>query len=251
MPMRKDPAVRKVVERQTGVALWRQIADRIRLAISNGDYDATGMVPPETTLAGEFGVNRHTVRSALAALAEEGLVRAVQGRGTMIERKERVSYPISKRTRFSQGLGQQVREIDSRLLGHAELPATGEVAKALGISPGDPVTELRTVSSGDGRPLSVSSSYYPAHRFPRMAEEFERLHSVTKAFAAQGLDDYVRASTEIVARHADAEELAMLKLSPGAIVLEAQSINADLDGKPIEYSRTRFAADRMKLRIET
>lgn len=101
MPMRKDPAMRKVVERQTGVALWRQIADRIRLAISNGDYDATGMVPPETVLAGEFGVNRHTVRSALAALAEEGLVRAVQGRGTMIERKERVSYPISKRTRFT------------------------------------------------------------------------------------------------------------------------------------------------------
>lgn len=35
--------VAKVVERQMGVALWRQIADRIRLAISNGDYDATGM----------------------------------------------------------------------------------------------------------------------------------------------------------------------------------------------------------------
>jgi GntR family phosphonate transport system transcriptional regulator len=249
--MRKDPAMRKVVERQTGVALWRQIADRIRLAISNGDYDATGMVPPETALAAEFGVNRHTVRSALAALAEEGLVRAVQGRGTMIERKERVSYPISKRTRFSQGLGLQVREIGTRLLGHAELPASGEVAKALEIMPGDPVIELRTVSSGDGRPLSVSSSYYPARRFPRMAEEFENLHSVTKAFAAQGLDDYVRISTEIVARHADAEELSMLKLSPGAIVLEAQSVNADLDGKPVEYSRSRFAADRMKLRIET
>lgn len=48
--------VAKVVERQMGVALWRQIADRIRLAISNGDYDATGMVPPETALAAEFGV---------------------------------------------------------------------------------------------------------------------------------------------------------------------------------------------------
>ncbi|PLU68682.1 phosphonate metabolism transcriptional regulator PhnF, partial [Sinorhizobium medicae] len=49
--------VMKTVERQTGVALWRQIADRIRLAISNGDYEATGMVPPETTLAAQFGVN--------------------------------------------------------------------------------------------------------------------------------------------------------------------------------------------------
>ena len=244
-------AIRKVVERQTGVALWRQIADRIRLAISNGDYDAAGMVPPETVLAGEFGVNRHTVRSALAALAEEGLVRAVQGRGTMIERKERVSYPISRRTRFSQGLGRQVKEIGTRLLGHTELRASGEIATSLGIAPGEPVIELRTVSSGDGRPLSVSSSYYPAARFPRMAEAFEQLHSVTKAFAAHGLDDYVRVSTEIVARHADGDELSKLKLSAGAIVLETHSINADLEGKPVEYSRSCFAADRMKLKIET
>ncbi|MBB4184531.1 GntR family phosphonate transport system transcriptional regulator [Sinorhizobium terangae] len=244
-------ALKKIVERQTGVALWRQIADRIRLSISNGDYDATGMVPPETVLAQEFGVNRHTVRSALAALAEEGLVRAVQGRGTMIERKDRVSYPISRRTRFSQGLGRQVKEIATRLLGHAEVPASGEIAAALAVSPGAVLIELRTVSSGDGRPLSTSVSYYPAERFPRMAEEYSRLGSVTKAFAAHGLDDYVRVSTELVARHADAQELSLLKLSPGAIVMEAQSVNADLDGKPVEFSRTRFAADRMKLRIET
>lgn len=242
---------RKAVERQTGVALWRQIADRIRLAIGNGDYDATGMVPPETALAREFGVNRHTVRSALAALAEEGLVRAVQGRGTLIERKDRVTYPISRRTRFSQGLGRQVTEIGSKLLGHAQVPASTDVAAALGLLPGSPVVQLMTVSSGDGRPLSTAVSYFPAERFPTMARDYERLGSVTKAFAAQGLDDYVRASTEIVARHADAEELRLLKLSPGAIVIEAQAVNTDLEGRPVELSRSRFAADRMKFRIET
>lgn len=241
---------RKTVERQTGVALWRQIADRIRLAIGNGDYDATGMVPPETALAAEFGVNRHTVRSALAALAEEGLVRAVQGRGTLIERKDRVTYPISRRTRFSQGLGRQVKEIGSKLLGQREARASGEVAAALGLPSGSRVLELRTVSSGDGRPLSATIAYFPAERFPEMAQQYARLGSVTKAFAAQGLDDYVRVSTEIVARHADTEELKLLKLSPGAIVLEALAVNTDLDGRPVEYSRTRFAADRMKLRIE-
>ena len=91
--------LKKNVERQIGVALWRQIADRIRLSISNGDYDQTGMVPPEIKLASQFGVNRHTVRSALAALAEEGLVEAIQGRGTMVRRRERLSFPISRRTR--------------------------------------------------------------------------------------------------------------------------------------------------------
>lgn len=242
---------KKTVERQTGVALWRQIADLIRLSISNGDHDQTGMVPPETVLAAQFGVNRHTVRSALAALADEGLVQAIQGRGTMIQRKERLSFPISRRTRFSQGLGDQARDIEAKLLAHATLPAVGDVASGLQIAPGTACVQLDLVSSADGRPVSCSTSYFPMERFGQMAEQFERLGSITKAFAAQGLADYVRVSTELVARHADADELVLLRLSPGAIVIAATAINADPDGVPVQFSRTRFAADRVKLKLET
>ncbi|MGO7594217.1 GntR family transcriptional regulator, partial [Rhizobium leguminosarum] len=79
------------------------IASRIR----SGAYDETGMVPPETMLELQFGVKRHTVRSALAALAQEGIVRAVQGRGKLIERKERLNFPITRRKRFTAGIGDQ------------------------------------------------------------------------------------------------------------------------------------------------
>jgi len=240
-----------MVERQIGVALWRQIADRIRLSISNGDYDETGMIPPETSLAAQFGVNRHTVRSALSSLADEGLVNAVQGRGTMITRKERLSFPISKRTRFSQGLGGQARDLEARLLDHEQVPATREIADALRLALGDACIRLDLLSSADGRGVSCSTSYFSAERFPQIAKHFAKLGSITRSFAASGLDDYVRASTDIVARHADANELSLLKLSPGAIVIEAQAINADPQGRPVQYSRTRFAADRVKLTIET
>lgn len=243
--------LKKNVERQIGVALWRQIADRIRLSISNGDYDQTGMVPPEIKLASQFGVNRHTVRSALAALAEEGLVEAIQGRGTMVRRKERLSFPISRRTRLSQGLSNQVRDIRSRLLAHEELPATAEIATAIGLDLGEKLIRMDTTSSADGQPVSYSTSYFPAARFPDMARHFEELGSITKSFAAQGLADYVRVSTEIIARHADADELATLKLSAGAIVLETIAVNADPDGVPVQYSRSRFAADRVTLKMET
>lgn len=242
---------KKVVERQTGVALWRQIADLIRLSISNGDYDQTGMIPPEIVLASQFGVNRHTVRSALAALAEEGLVQAIQGRGTLIQRKERLSFPISRRTRFAQGLGDQARETEAKLLAQATLPAAGEVAAGLGIAPGTNCIMLDLMRSADGRPVSYSTNFFPMQRFPHMAEQVEKLGSITKAFAAEGLPDYVRVSTELVARHADADELAMLRLSPGAIVIEATAINADPEGVPVQFARTRFAADRVKLKIET
>jgi GntR family phosphonate transport system transcriptional regulator len=40
-------------------------------------------------------------------------------------------------------------------------------------------------------------------------------------------------------------------LAAGSVVLEATSVNADLDLRPIQYSRTVFAAERISLRFDT
>lgn len=240
----------KHVQRQTGVALWRQIADRIREAITRGAYDETGMVPPETVLAEQFGVNRHTVRSALAALAQEGIVRAVQGRGTLIERRERLNFPITKRTRFTTGVSGQVRETRGFLLAAAEEPADAEVARWLKMRPGDAVIRLETTREADKRPVSRATSWFPAKRFGDIAETYRTTESITKAFALLGLQDYVRATTEIAAGHADAGDIADLELTPGAILLITKAMNTDLDGIPVQYSITRFAADRVQFTIE-
>jgi GntR family transcriptional regulator, phosphonate transport system regulatory protein len=243
-------AVQKQVQRQTGVALWRQIADRIRASINHGDFDATGMVPPETVLALQFGVNRHTVRSALAALGQEGVVRAVQGRGTMIERKEKINFPISKRTRFSQGIGDQAREARSVLVDVADEAAEAEVARWLKIPQGAAVVRLETIGTADKRPVSRGTSWFPADRFAAMGEVYRASGSITRAFRELGLSDYVRARTEITALHAETADIADLELSPGAIVMVTRALNTDLDGVPVQYSITRFAADRVQFTIE-
>ncbi|WP_439625005.1 phosphonate metabolism transcriptional regulator PhnF [Shinella sp.] len=239
-----------MVERQSGVALWRQIADRMRLAINNGDFDETGMMPPEVVLAGRFGVNRHTVRSAMAALTEEGIVRPIQGIGTRIERRDRLRFPISRRTRFSQGLGNQARDLEGKLLDAATEAAPAIVTEALGLAADSRCVRLEIVSSADKRPISRSTSYFPADRFAGMAEAYEKTRSITASFRELGLPDYVRRSTEISAIHAEGDDMRQLKLSPGAIILVAVATNTDLDGTPIQFSRTRFAADRVKLTVE-
>ncbi|QRM54320.1 phosphonate metabolism transcriptional regulator PhnF [Sinorhizobium sp. BG8] len=239
-----------MIERQTGIALWRQIADRMRLAINNGDFDDTGMMPPETTLAAQFGVNRHTVRSALASLADEGLVRGIQGIGTRIERRDSLTFPISRRTRFSRGLGDQASETEGRLLEQATEVASPVVAKALGLASGASCIRLETLSTADRRPISRSTGYFPADRFAGIGELYQTTGSITRAFEKLGVEDYVRRSTEISATHAEAEDLQDLKLSPGAILLVTTAINTDMAGKPIQFSRSRFAADRVKFTVD-
>ena len=238
------------LERRTGIALWRQIADAIRAGISSGLGDEDGKLPPETELADQFGVNRHTVRSAIAALVSEGVLRAEQGRGTFVVPHTRLTYPIAKRTRFSTGLAGQTQHRRSQLLSHDKMAATQEIAKALDLEEGADVYRLRTLGMGDSTPLSRSTSWFDARRFPDFVNQFIASQSITRAFAACGLDDYVRQSTLVEAYHATIDDLELMQLSPGAIVLVTHAINADLDGRPVEYSKTRFSADRVNLQIE-
>ncbi|MEK1889616.1 MAG: phosphonate metabolism transcriptional regulator PhnF [Phyllobacterium sp.] len=238
----------KFITRNSGVAVWRQIADQIRGDVTAGRMASGARMPPETELAARFSVNRHTIRSAIAALTKEGVLRAEQGRGTFVANSRKLIYRIGERTRFSEVLATQVRETRGVLLSHRmEVPAP-EVAEALGMSSGE-VVRIDTLHMADGNPISCSTAWFDAGRVPNAAEDYRTSGSVTFALKAAGIADYRRKSTIIAARHADAEDLRHLRLSPGAIVIVATAINVDMDDRPIEYAKTRFAADRMEIAI--
>ncbi|MFK0385317.1 phosphonate metabolism transcriptional regulator PhnF [Rhizobium sp. RM] len=238
------------MKRKNGVALWRQIADRIRQEISAGTHDATGMLPPEMSLSEKFGVNRHTVRSAIAALASEGIVEPLQGRGTMIIRKGRLSFPISKRTRFTAGISDQVKDMEALLLSHSTEQANEDLASRLKLNVGDFLIRMEILRKADHRPVSRSTTWFPASRFSGIEEAYRASGSITSAFAKLGLSDYIRATTVISATHADTGDLSDLELSPGAIVLVTQALNTDMDGTPVQYAISRFSADSVEFTID-
>jgi GntR family phosphonate transport system transcriptional regulator len=230
-----------------GVAMWRRVADAIRLDIVGGKLARGDRLPGETSLATRFEVNRHTVRRALTALKSDGVVSSEQGRGWFVAEARRLSYRIGKRTRFSEGLAGQARNLERRLLSTSTEPASANVARSLRVKPGAMTIRLETLSIADGRPLSRATSWLDQRRFAEFPATFERVRSVTRAFRSLGVADYSRASTHISARHADADETRLLRLAPGAILLVSESVDADLDGRPIQYALSRFPADRMEL----
>jgi GntR family transcriptional regulator, phosphonate transport system regulatory protein len=232
---------------QGGVALWRQIADAIRLDIVGGKLAIGDRLPTEVILAERFSANRHTVRRALATLAEEGVVAAEQGRGTFVRSARRLSYPIGKRTRFREGLRGQASNLVSTTLGDRLENATARIAEALGVRPGAKLVRTEALSSADGTPLSRSTTWFDYRRFPDFPIRLKEMGSITATFASYGIADYARASTRISARHADAEEATILQLAPGAIVLVSEAVDVDPDGQPLSYALSRFPAERMEL----
>ncbi|MFU0507517.1 phosphonate metabolism transcriptional regulator PhnF [Pseudaminobacter sp. NGMCC 1.201702] len=251
MTGKEQQAMAAGLQRGVGVALWRQIADGIRAGIAGGLADETGRLPPEAELAERFGVNRHTVRAAIAALAHEGVLASQQGRGTYVRRQKRLVYPIGERTRFTAGIGEQARNTRSAMIGTAKEPATGWIAAALGVEMGGTVIRIESLGKADGVPVSRSTSWFDANRFDGIAELFSTTGSVTAALAKLGVADYRRVSTSIEARHAEETDTRELQLAPGAIVIVTRAVNCDLSGRPVQCSVTRFAADRVELVVET
>ncbi len=151
-----------------GVALWRRIADEIEQSIAQGTFKAGTRLPAETEIAERFGVNRHTVRRAIAALAERGLVRAERGSGTYIE-ADRIAYPIRRRTRFSEIIGGAGHAVGGRLIASGIEKADSEIAKRLKLKPGAPVIRMERIRQADGVPIVTSTTWLPADRFPNAA----------------------------------------------------------------------------------
>jgi len=234
--------------RGEGLTAWRQIADALTADIAGGRYVPGQQMPTEAALAARFAVNRHTVRRALAALAEGGLVRASQGRGTFVEEAP-LAYPIGPRTRFSEIVTGAGREAWGDLLASATVPAGPKQAAALAIEPGAPILELLTIHRADDAPISTAQTWLPLPRFSGFAAAYAERGSITRAFAACGVHDYTRLSTRIRARPADAQEAERLDIAPGRVVMVVSSVNIDSSGVPIQANRTLFAADRVELVI--
>jgi GntR family phosphonate transport system transcriptional regulator len=240
-----DPTL---LERGSGVAVWRQIAHRLEGDLRAGHLEAGARLPTEAELAARFTVNRHTVRRAIAELAARGLVRVEQGRGTFLQDLV-IDYPLRRRTSFSANLMAQGREPAHDLLDVLETTADAEVAGRLGLWRGARVVYSTSIGLADGVPVSDGRSWFPSARFPGLAERLRQEQSISAVLASYGLADYRRQVTRVLARLPSAEEAARLKQPASEPVLVTEAIDVDLEGRAIRYGATCFAGARVQLTV--
>lgn len=237
------------VQRSGGLAVWRQIAEQLGRQIRERELAPGARLPTEAELAERFGVNRHTVRRAMGALAERGLVRVERGRGTFVCH-ELIDYQLSRRTRFSENVRRNRQAPGGRLVATETLPADAALAARLGLATGDAVLKIDSLRTADGVPAVVASSYFPAQRFPGLAEAVARHGGITAALADYGVSDYHRRETRVSARLAGRGDARLLEIAEDAPVLVTDALDEDAEGRPIQCILSRYPAERTQLTVE-
>ena len=115
---------------------------------------------------------------------------------------------------------------------------------------GAPLIRIEALRSADRTPISVSTTWLCAERFPAAGDVFASVRSMTKLLAHYGIRDYRRASTRITAAIVDATDAARLDLALGRPVLVVDATDVDTHGKPLVTKRARFAAERVEFLVE-
>lgn len=228
--------------------IWKSIALALTADIAEGRYGTGDKLPTELQLAARFGVNRHTVRRALAEMAGQGLVHARRGAGVFVTARP-TDYPIGRRVRFHQNVAAGGQTPAKRILSLITRTADPREAGALELAPSAGVIVCDGLSLADSRPIAVFQSVFPADRLPGMATALGETSSVTDALRRCGVADYTRIWTRITAKLANAAQANQLRISEGAPILRAVGVNADSGGQPVEYGRTWFAGDRVTLTL--
>jgi GntR family transcriptional regulator, phosphonate transport system regulatory protein len=239
-----------VDQQSEGMPRWRQIEDVLMHEIGAGQHSREGRLPTEMALSERFGVNRHTVRRAMAGLAQRGLLRIEQGRGAFLV-EDAIEYAVGPRTRFSENLLRQGRQPSLTILSARETPADGDMARWLRLRIGARVFILETRGDADGRTISLGRHCFPASRVPGFLEIVQEMRSISRALGRLGIANYRRARTRIMARPATVAEAQQLGIAPSRPLLVTESLNVDPRGRAIEYGTARFAADRAQLVVDT
>jgi GntR family phosphonate transport system transcriptional regulator len=228
--------------------IWKAIATSLSNDIAEGVYQQGDKLPTEAVLAARFGVNRHTVRQAMGALADEGIVHARRGAGVFVAMKP-TDYPIGRRVRFNQNLTAAGRTPAKEVLLLETRMAHASEADALHLETGAVVHVYEGLSLVENTPIALFRSVFPAERFPDMLAHLHDDPSVTAALAQSGVADYTRASTRVNAKLATVTQALHLRIAEHAPILRTISVNADTDGRPVEVGRTWFAADKVTLTL--
>ncbi len=200
--------------------------------------------PSERELVTRFGVARMTVRQAIDSLVAEGIVERVRGRGTFVTRPRR---RIGQLTSLTEELHRRKMTLESRTLSARREAASPRVARALGLTVGDPVIRWRRLRSADGSPLAIQDAYLNEVLLPGFLIGGGP-DSLWEELARRGLRP-TWAEDSVTADVAAEDEADLLEVEPRSAVLRITR-RALAHERPIEVSRSVFRGDRYTMWLQ-
>ena len=219
------------------VPLHKRLRSAIEAAILGNRLKSGAVLPGERVMADALSLSRVTVRKAIEALAQEGLLRRRHGSKTEVG--SRVEKSLATLTSFSEDMSARGLVPGCHWLSkQISRPSPAEMM-ALGISADTQVIRMRRIRTADGVPMALETSTVPTSFLPSpdLVED-----SLYKALSQLGALPQ-RAIQRMRARPASAADAEHLRCEVGASLLIMERRCFLADAQIVEFSESRYRGD--------
>lgn len=219
-------------------------------AIVSGHISPGSKIPGELKIAAEHQVSRVTVRRALDALVQEGLIIRKRGVGTLVcERPVGatvITASVSTLLPNMQKLGENSRV---QLLEFSYDSPSETVRELLRLQPHERIQRSIRVRLAEDKPFSYLTTYVPE----RIALSYNESDLTTMPLFALlersgvNLDNATQTISATLATKNIAEAL---DVAPGSALISLTRVMYDNDGKGVEYLHALYRPDRYRIEID-
>jgi GntR family transcriptional regulator len=222
--------------------LHQQVKETLWREITQGEFSRVGMLPPEKQLCDRLGVSRSTVRRAVTALEQEGLLRRRQGIGTLVDHNvASLKARMDLKLEFSELLARAGFRPEVRLVEAREEPADRRLAESLQMIPGTSLLSISKMWLADDRPAILCTDRLPSSLILRPYTERD-LHGDVLAVLDELCDVQVQYQiATLVPQRADNEAARLLGIEPEGAVMGFDGISYSTDGRPVVASTEWYA----------
>ncbi|MEV5101863.1 GntR family transcriptional regulator [Streptomyces massasporeus] len=227
-----------VLDRGSPVPLYHQLAQQLEAAIEQGVLAPGNLLGNEVDLSVRLGLSRPTVRQAIQSLVDKGLLVRRRGVGTQVVHSQ-VKRPLELSSLYDD-LETAGQAPTTEVVRNEVVPASCEVAAALGVPEGDEVRVLDRLRRTHGRPVALLRNHLPVSLLDLDGTRLEST-GLYRMMRSAGITLHSARQT-IGARAATAQEAARLDEREGAALLTMQRTAYDDTGRPVEYGTHIYRA---------
>ncbi len=223
---------------QRSSPLHLQIRNILQDEIVKGIYD--DKIPPEVQLMERFNVSRSTVRQAIGALVDDGLLETRQGVGTFIASRH-IEEWLGNLSSFNDIIVNMGMIPSIEVLGQGTSKYPKEVAETLGI---DQFYYTHRLRLADGIPLVVEKQYYPMHIGLELAK-YDLKNVSTYDILETKMGQVIGDARQLITCAAPTdEEKEFLKLDASiCCVISSERFVNNQFNELLEYERSVYRAD--------
>jgi GntR family transcriptional regulator len=239
-----DVAVSRRANARSATPRYIAIAAVLRDKIVDDQLGPHTLLPSERELAEQQRVSRMTARQALSLLESEGMVYRKPPRGTFVA-EPRVTFHIGS---FSKEVSRQGRSPDATLLWAEHQEATAMVRRALNLDADATVHVFHRRRTVDSVPFALETTYLPAALTPGIldAPEDGSLWALLRDRYGIALSSTTAVLESIVLDDNSSTQLGVRPGSAGTLLTRR---TLDTAGRPVEYARDVYRADRTSFEV--